>query len=432
VATGDYDGDGDLDAYITGLGGNVLLQNDGTGRFVDVTRAAGVAGSGWSTSATFADIDGDGHLDLFVTRYLDWMPAIERECYSLTGQVDYCSPKNYDAPTTDLLFRNDGRGGFVDVSRQAGLGTAVGNGLGVLADDVNGDGRLDVFVANDGMPNHLWINQGNGRLRESALLRGVAIDQDGIAKAGMGVDAADVDGDGDNDLIVMNLDAESDSYYRNDGAFFTDATAKVGLRIASRRYTRFGVAFHDFDNDGRLDLYEANGRVGLQAETFASDPYAEPNLLFRGVAGGRFEEVVPRGGTPTVLAATSRAAAFGDVDNDGGIDVLVANRDGSPHLLHNVVSNRGHWLLLRVLDRRGRDALGAIVTADVGGTQMRRDVRAGYSYLAASDPRVHLGLGAATSVPAVTVRWPEGTRERFGPFEADRVVELRQGQGVVP
>lgn len=429
AATGDYDGDGDLDVYITGLGANVLLQNDGRGRFVDVTRTAGVAGSGWSTSATFTDVDGDGHLDLFVTRYLDWTPALERECYSLTGQVDYCSPKNYDVPTADLLFRNGGKGGFVDISRAAGLRAAVGNGLGVIAEDVNGDGRVDLFVANDGMPNHLWMNQGSGRFKESALMSGVAIDQDGIAKAGMGVHAADIDGDHDNDLIVMNLDAESDSYYRNDGEYFTDATASVGLRVASRRFTRFGVGFHDFDNDGTLDLYEANGRVGLQAEAFASDPYAEPNLLFRGRPGGAFEEVSPRGGTRGLLVATSRAAAFGDVDNDGGLDILVANRDAAPHLLRNVVPNRGRWLLLRVLDRHGRDALGATLMIAVGGKQVRRDVRTGYSYLAASDPRVHVGLGSAASVDAVSVRWPDGTRERFGPFQASRIVELRQGQG---
>jgi hypothetical protein len=426
AATGDYDNDGDVDVYITGLGGNVLLQNDGRGRFTDVTRAAGVAGSGWSTSATFADIDGDGDLDLFVTRYLDWTPALERECYSLTGQIDYCSPKNYDAPTAGLLFRNEGRGRFVDISRDAGLRTAVGNGLGVLAEDVNGDGLVDLFVANDGMPNHLWMNQGGGRFRESALLAGVALDQDGVAKAGMGVHAADIDGDGDNDLIVMNLDAESDSYYRNDGKYFTDATASVGLRVASRRFTRFGVGFHDFDNDGRLDLYEANGRVGLQAETFAADPYAEPNLLFRGTPDGKFAEVTPRGGTAAALVATSRAAAFGDIDNDGGIDILVANRDAPPHLLHNVAPGRGHWLLVRALDRHGRDALGAALTLSAGGREQRRDVRTGYSYLSASDPRVHVGLGTTATVDSISVRWPDGTTARFGPFQADRIIELRQ------
>jgi hypothetical protein len=426
AATADYDNDGDVDIYVTGLGGNVLLQNDGLGRFTDVTRTAGVAGSGWSTSATFADIDADGHLDLFVTRYLDWAPDRERECFSLTGTVDYCSPKTYAAPTSDLLFHNDGDGTFTDISRAAGLGGAVGNGLGVIADDVNGDGRVDVFVANDGTPNHLWINVGDRRFAESALLSGVAIDQDGAPKAGMGVDAADVDEDGDNDLIVMNLDTESDSFYRNEGRFFVDATTGVGLRVASRRFTRFGVGFLDFDNDGRLDLYEANGRVGLQAETFASDPYAEPNLLFRGVAGGRFEEVTPRGGTPQPLVATSRAAAFGDLDNDGGVDIIVANRDAAPHVLRNVAPNRGHWMLLRVLERTGRDAIGASLSIEAGGRTLRRDVRTGYSYLAANDPRVHVGLGGASQVASVTVRWMDGTQDKYGPFDIDKIIEIRR------
>ena len=429
AAAADYDNDGDVDVYITNLGANVLLQNDGNGRFADVTPKAGVAGSGWSTSATFADIDGDGDLDLFVTRYLDWRSEIERECYSLTGVVDYCSPKNYDAPTSDLLFRNNGNGTFTDISAAAGLATAVGNGLGVIADDVNGDGRLDFFVANDGTPNHLWINLGGARFAESALMSGVAIDQDGAPKAGMGVHAADVDDDGDNELIVMNLDTESDSFFRNEGRFFVDDTVKVGLRVVSRRFTRFGVALLDFDNDGLVDLYEANGRVGLQAETFAADPYAEPNLLLRGVAGGRFEEVSPRGGTAQPLVATSRAAAFGDLDHDGGIDIVVANRDAPPHLLRNVAPNRGHWLLVQVLERTGRDAVGAVLSIAAGGKTLRRDVRTGYSYLAANDPRVHVGLGDRATVDRITVRWLDGIREQFGPFEADRIVEIRRGSG---
>jgi hypothetical protein len=430
AASGDYDNDGDVDVYITNLGANVLLQNDGKGRFADVTRTSGVAGSGWSSSATFADVDADGDLDLFVTRYLDWRVDIERECYSLTGLPDYCSPKNYDAPTSDLLFRNNGNGTFTDISSAAGLTGSVGNGLGVIADDVNRDGRVDFFVANDGTPNHLWMNLGNARFAESALMSGVAIDQDGVPKAGMGVHAADVDDDGDNELIVMNLDAESDSFFRNEGKFFVDDTVKVGLRVISRRFTRFGVALLDFDNDGLIDLYEANGRVGLQAETFAADPYAEPNLLFRGVSGGRFEEVSPRGGTAQLLVATSRAAAFGDVDNDGGIDIVVSNRDAAPYLLRNVARNRGHWLALRVLERSGRDAIGAMLSITAGPKTLRRDVRTGYSYLAANDPRVHVGLGDVTKVESITVRWPDGSRERFGPFEADRVVDIRRGGGI--
>jgi enediyne biosynthesis protein E4 len=284
-------------------------------------------------------------------------------------------------------------------------------------------------VANDGTPNHLWLNGGGGRFTESALAWGVAIDQDGAPKAGMGVHAADVDDDGDNDLLVMNLDTESDSYFRNDGSFFVDATTMVGLRVASRRFTRFGMALVDFDNDGRLDLYEANGRVGLQGETFARDPYAEPNLLFRGLAGPKFEEVAPRGGTAAPLIATSRAAAFGDVDNDGGVDVLVANRDGAPYLLRNVAPARGHWAQFSVRTTKGSDALGAVVTIRAGSRTWRRDVRSGFSYLAANDPRVHVGLGDLTRIDTVDVRWPDGASERFGPFDVDQIVTLRRGTG---
>lgn len=429
VATGDIDDDGDVDLYLTNLGANVLLVNDGRGHFTDTTRTAGVAGGGWSTSAAFADLDVDGDLDLLVARYVDWTPGRERQCFALTGVVDFCSPKTYDAPSSSLLFLNRGDGTFVDASTRSGFASAKGNGLGVVVDDVNRDGRPDVFVANDATPNHLWINRGGATFAESALTMGVAIDQDGAPKAGMGVHAADVDDDGDNDLLVMNLDTESDSFFRNDGTFFVDATNMVGLRVASRRFTRFGMAMIDFDDDGRLDLYEANGRVGLQGETFAADPYAEPNLLFRGLAGAKFEEVTPRGGTASPLIATSRAAAFGDLDNDGGVDVVVANRDGGPHVLRNIAPNRGHWASFTVRTSTGRDALGAVLTIRAGGRSWRRDVRTAYSYLAANDPRAHVGLGAATSVESVDVTWPGGATERFGPFAVDAVGTIVQGRG---
>ncbi|MFN2444429.1 MAG: CRTAC1 family protein [Vicinamibacterales bacterium] len=424
VAAGDVDNDGDTDLYVTNLDENVLLLNDGRGQFTNVTRKAGVGGAGWSTSAAFLDYDTDGWLDLFVARYIDWSVGSERECYSLTGVLDYCSPKNYDAPTSALLFHNQRDGTFVDVSARAGLTRAVGNGLGVVAADFDADGRLDIFVANDGTPNHLWMNGGPSGFVEAALIQGVAIDQDGAPKAGMGVHAADVDGDGDQDLLVVNLDTEPDSYFRNEGRYFVDATVSAGLRTASRRFTRFGMALVDFDNDGVLDLYEANGRVGLQSERYGDDPYAEPNILMRGLPGARFEEIRPGGGTATPLVATSRAAAFGDVDNDGGMDVLIVNRDAAPHLLRNVVSARGHWIAFRVVDRHGRDALGAELTIDVAGRRIRRDVRAAFSYLASNDPRVHVGLGTDTRVTAVDVQWPDGQRARIGPFEADRIVTI--------
>jgi hypothetical protein len=437
VAAGDYDNDGDVDVYVTGLGANALLRNEG-GRFADVTARARVAASGWSTSAAFVDYDADGDLDLFVARYIDWSPSTELDCYSLTGVPDYCSPRNYDAPTSSLLFRNEGNGTFTDVSDAAGLRRAVGNGLGVVAGDFDADGRIDLFVANDSTPNHLWMNAGGGRFAERGLVAGVAIDEDGRAKAGMGVHAADSDDDGDLDLLVVNLDGESDSFYRNEGPFFVDATAAVGLRTVSRPFTRFGTAMLDFDNNGLLDVYEANGRVGLQSERFSSDPYAEPNVLFRGIQGSgvrgqgsAFEEVRPRGGTARPLIATSRGAAFGDIDNDGGIDILVSNRDAAPHLLRNTAPSRGHWISLRVVDDHGRDALGARLRISVGQRRIHRDVLAAYSYLASNDPRVHVGLGQAARMDEVHVTWPDGTTELYGPFDADRIVTLRRGDGSV-
>jgi hypothetical protein len=425
VAAGDYDNDGDVDLYVTNFGPNVLLRNDGGAKFSDVTTAARAATAGWSSSAAFADYDADGDLDLFVVRYINWSASTERQCFSLTGVPDYCSPRNYDSPTSSVLFRNNGNGTFTDVSAAAGLQKAAGNGLGIVAADFDGDGRIDIFVANDGTPNHLWMNEGNGRFEERALVSGVALDQDGRAKAGMGVHVADIEDDGDQDLLVVNLDNESDSFFRNERQYFVDDTATVGLRTITRRFTRFGMAMLDFNNDGILDLYEANGRVGMQSERFAEDVYAEPNVLMHGTADGKFVEV-PQGGLARPLIATSRAAAFGDVDDDGGIDILIVNRDGPAHLLRNT-ARRGHWLSVRVLDEHGRDAIGAELTMTVGPRRLRADVRAAYSYMASNDPRVHVGLGDAPRVESVQVRWPEGKTDSFGPYDADRVVTIRRG-----
>jgi len=431
VATGDYDNDGDVDLYVTNVGPNVLLRNDGRGRFTDVTNeaGAGLAHPGWGASAAFVDYDADGDLDLFVVNYIHWTILSERDCYSAAGVPDYCNPNNYQAPARDLLYRNNGDGTFTDVTGPAGIGAGLGNGLGVVCGDFTGDSRIDIFVANDGMYNQLWVNQGDGSFRDLAFTTGCAVDQAGQAKAGMGIAALDIDDDGDLDLLVVNLQSETDSFFRNTGSFFMDETAAVGLGGVSRGFTRFGTAFVDFDNDGAVDLYEANGRVRRAAAMYTDDPYAEPNLLFRGTASGRFEEVAPRGGTATLLAHTSRAAVFGDVDNDGGVDILVVNRDAAAYLLRNVVRDRGHWVLLRVLEENGRNALGATVTLSVEGRRVTRDVRTAYSYAAANDPRVHVGLGTATAVTQVTVRWPGGATESFGSFEADQVITLRHGEG---
>ena len=431
VATGDFDNDGDVDLYVTNVGPNVLLRNDGGGRFTDVTSTAGVGHAGWGASAVFLDYDNDGDLDLFVTNYLNWSAASEIDCLnSVTGTPDYCSPQSYRAPAVDVLYRNDGDGRFSDVTAASGIDQGVGTGLGVVAGDFNQDGWTDIFVANDGMRNQLWINQGDTTFVDQALLAGCALDYEGRPKAGMGVTAADIDDDGDLDLLVCNLDRQSDSFFMNQGNYFIDRTSVSGLAAVNRSFTRFGMAWLDFDNDGLLDLYQVNGRVRRDPRQFRpDDPFAEPNLLMRGVGSARFQEQLPRGGTEDLLVATSRAAAFGDIDNDGRIDILIVNRDAAAHLLRNITPDDGHWIMFRVVDLHGRDAIGATVTAMLPDRTIHRDVRTAYSYLAANDPRVHLGLGPHEKVQDVTVRWIDGTVERFGAQEADQIVTLRRGEG---
>ena len=427
VAAGDYDNDGDVDLYVTNVGANLLLNNDGTGRFQNDAVAAGVADEGWSTSAAFLDFDADGDLDLYVVNYIHWRIDSELECY-MAGVLTYCPPQNYKAPAPDRLFRNNGDGTFTDVSSRAGMQFAFGNGFGVVGADYNGDGRTDVFVANDMTVNQLWLNQGELRFTESAMNWGVAVDESGEAKAGMGVAAADIDDDSDVDVLVVNLEAQTDSLYRNAGGWFDDATAEYGLNVASRRYTRFGVAFADFDNDGRLDLYQANGAVAHGSEGL-TDPFAEPNTLYRAAEDGRFQLVTPAGGTAKTLVHTSRGLAVGDVNDDGGLDLLVVNRDAAPYLLLNRVANRGNWVRFRILSREQRDAHAATVSAQVGGRRLYRDVQTASSFLSANDPRVHFGLGDADGVTDVVVHWTDGEREAFGDFEGGRTSTLRQGEG---
>ncbi len=429
VAAGDYDNDGRIDLYVTNVGANALLHNEGGGKFTDVTAAAGVGDTNWGSSAAFLDYDRDGDLDLFVVNYVRWSPAVEHDCDAPRGGADYCSPKSYEAPTPAVLYRNDGAGRFTDVSVAAGLHTAFGNGLGVVCADFDGDGREDVFVANDGTPNQLWMQQADGTFKDRALVSGCAMDLAGFAKAGMGTDSADFDDDGDPDLLVANLVSETDSVFHNQRGMFMDRTASSGLAAATAGFTRFGVGFVDFDDDGFLDLFIATGRVTRPPEPLADDVFAEPNLLFKGAAGGRFTEVKPRGGTEAPLLFTTRAAAFGDVDGDLALDVLLANRDAPAHLLRNVVKDRGHSISFRVLEEHGRDALGAVVTLTVGERRLTRWVRSAFGYCSASDPKVHVGLGAWARVGDVVVRWVDGSREAFDVDAVDRVVTLRRGAG---
>ena len=429
VACGDVDGDGDVDLYVTNWGPNALLENRSAQglRFVDVSAERGGGDPGWGTSAAFFDRDLDGDLDLYVCNYLAWSPGTEMPCVNVQGSRDYCSPQNYQAAALDVLYDNqDGK----LVARGPELGIdRVGTGLGVVASDIDQDGWPDLFVANDGMPNLLWHNDGQGAFRDVAAERGVAVDADGLPKAGMGVAAADLDGDGDEDLLVVNLNRETDSLHLNRGGRFSDGTRRAGLALASRPLTRFGVGWYDFDQDGLLDLYQACGRVQRQEQSLAPDPYAEPNLLQRGLPEMRFEEVLPRGGTATALIASSRAAAFGDVDGDGAVDVLVVNRDGPAHLLLNRAPERGNWIGLSCVEPSGVDVLGARLEGRIAGRPFHRSVRAASSYQASNEPRIHLGLGAAESVEALRVTWPDGRVEEFGARPAGANHRLVRGSG---
>jgi len=428
VAAGDYDNDGDMDLYVTNLGRNALLQNNGSGVFEDATEEAGVGDERWGSSAGFLDYDNDGDLDLFVVNYVQWSLRNEIKCFARSGEPDYCSPKNYEAPAPDTLYRNDGDGTFTDVSEQAGLRVGFGNGLGIVCADFDLDGFTDVFIANDGTPDQLWHNLGDGRFEDIGMLAGCAIDMNGQPKAGMGTDVIDLDHDLDPDLLVVNLAGETDSFYRNEGDYFADDTVLVGLGVVSRPFTRFGVSFVDFDHDGWVDLFEANGRVMRQPVDYSDDPYAEPNVLFRGGPSGRFEEVEPRGGTASPVIASARGAAFGDIDGDLDVDILICNKDGPAHLLVNKIAKPDSSAVLRVLDAHGRDAYHAVVEARVGDRLVRREVRSAYSYCSANDPRVYLGLGEEGSAET-RVRWIDGAWEDFGPVKAGSSRVLRKGEG---
>ncbi len=452
-ACGDYDNDGDVDLYVTNVGPNVLYRNDGEGKFTDVTQTAGVGDPSWGASTAFVDYDGDDDLDLVVVNYINWSRAHELDCVSGGGLPDYCNPNNYNSPAQDTLYRNNGDGTFTDVTVAAGLNRAFGNGLGVACGDFNNDGRTDLYVANDGMRNQLWINQGGGVFAEEALLSGCAVNVHGVPEAGMGVAGIDIDNDGDLDLFMSHLREETNTFYLNTNGVFEDTTVTMGLAASSLIYTGFGLGFADFNHDGMLDLYIANGRVLLHYPRLnPDDPYAQPNQLMRGQADGRFEEVMPQGGTEKLLVHSSRAAALGDLDNDGDIDIVVANKDVAPYVLRNVVGSRpapiprgrttpsgtaplaglvrGNWVMFRLLNRHGSDALGAMVQIDAGGVSRWRTVQPHYGYCSSSDPRVHCGLGETDTVDSVLVRWrPGGKEETFGPFPAGKLHLLRKGHG---
>jgi hypothetical protein len=435
VAVADYDNDGDPDLYVTNFGPNVLYRNNGDGTFTDVTKQAGVDDPRWSSSAAWVDIDRDGDLDLYVANYLDFTLRGNKECFAATGERDYCTPAAY-RPVPDRLFRNNGNGTFTDVTVPSGIGVVSGPGLGVLAADFNADGWMDLYVANDGAANLLWINKGNGVFEEKGLLSGAAYSADGVARAGMGVTAEDFDGDGDMDILVTNLAREGSTLYRNDGkGSFYDASMEFGIHHPSFPSTGFGVLWFDYDNDGLLDLFAANGAVTImESQRGQPYPFRQRNQLFRNDGGGKMREVTAEAGPALEPLEVSRAAAFGDIDNDGDVDILVTNNNGPARLLLNQAGARRPWLSVKLEGvKSNRDGIGArVAVLRAGRPPLWRRARTDGSYLASNDPRVHFGLGDQGEVQAVVVEWPDGSKEQWTGLQGGRPVRLKQGSGARP
>ena len=432
VAAGDVDNDGWVDLYLTNYGQNQLFRNNGDGTFEDVSRQRGVEDDGWGVSAAFVDYDLDGWLDLYVANYVEYSTDADRPCPSVTGGIGYCVPQVYRAQP-DRLYRNQGDGHFVDVSATALVGRTFGAALGVVTADFDGDGWLDIYVANDGEENQLWTNQQDGTLVNTAVLSGAALNWDGEAEGSMGVDAGDFDNDGDEDLFMTHLAAETNTLYLNNGTgLFEDRSAVSGLGSPSLALTGFGAAWIDFDNDGWLDILTVNGRVSsIEERANEPFPYDQRKQLFRNLGNGQFEDVTDRAGAVFEVSEVGRGAAFGDVDNDGDTDVLVGNDGGQVRLLINQVGDRHHWVGLRLVgEDASRDMLGARVevTQRDGTTRWRR-VRADGSYASANDPRVLVGLGDVTDVARIRVYWPSGHIEEWIDVAIDQWTTLIKGSG---
>ena len=434
VATGDFDNDGRIDLYLANFGANQLWRNAGAGRFVDVTAASGTGDASWSVAATFVDVDRDGWLDLFVANYLDFRFEIHKVCRMASGAPDYCGPSSY-APVADRLYRNRGDGTFEDVTTRSGIHRLRGAGLGVVALDADDDGWIDLYVANDQEPNFLWRNRGDGTFEDVALLAGCAVDAAGRPEASMGVDAADFDADGDLDLVLSHLTGETHTLYRNEGGgLFRDVTVEVGLAEPTLEATGFGAGFLDVDNDGSLDLLVVNGAVRkLEALVRQGDPYPlrQRPQLFRNLGAGRFVEASEAAGAAFERAEVGRGAAFGDLDNDGDTDVVVANNQGPARLLINTTGSRKHWLGLEVLvGSPARHALGAVVTVErAAHTPRAARVATDGSYASARDPRVLFGLGDDPAAPRVRVRYADGAVEEWRGLAIDRYTTLVRGTG---
>jgi hypothetical protein len=430
VAVGDYDGDGFPDLYVTQYGRNILYHNNGDGTFTDVTDKAGVAAPGWSASAVWFDYDNDGRLDLFVCQFCEFNKTLS--CgVDKDGTHHYCIPRIFK-PRPSWLFHNNGDGTFTDVSRESGIAGHLGKAWGVVATDVNNDGRMDLFVTNDTVANFLFMNRG-GRFEEVGLTADVAYSAEGRARSGMGVDSADFNHDGWMDLFVANIDQEIFSVYQNNrDATFDDVAMPLGIGMATRWMSGWGLKFFDYDNDGDPDLILSNGFPDdLVEELSHKVTYKQPLLLFQN-QGKTFRNVSEQSGPVFAKAFAARGLAIGDFNNDGAVDVLISNNDAAPLLLRNNAAAGTHWLGVRLVGRKAnRDAVGARVTYQAGDLKRERMKVGGGSFLSSHDPRIVLGIGTRTKMDWLEVKWPQpgGEVERFTDLPLDRYITIIEGSG---
>jgi len=434
VAVGDYDGDGFPDLYVTQYGKSILYRNNGDGTFTDVTEKAGVAAPGWASSAVWFDYDNDGRLDLFVCRFVDFNKAISKDCHAgEDAKRGYCIPHLYK-PMASWLFHNNGDGTFTDVSKSSGIAKHLGKAWGVVATDINNNGWLDLFVANDTVANFLFANRGNGRFEEIGTQAGVAYSADGRPRSGMGLDSADFNEDGWMDLFVANIDHEMYSLYQNNkDETFDDQAMATGIGAATRMMSGWGLKFFDYDNDGNLDLLLANGNPDDLIEELSHHQvgYREPLLLFHN-SGKAWANVSAQSGPIFGKSMSARGLAIGDFNNDGGLDVLISVNDDAPLLLRNNVGTQNHWLGVTLVGKKAnRDAIGARVTYQAGDLKRSRMKVGGGSYLSYHDPRMVLGIGARTKMDWIEVKWPQpsGRTEKFKDLPLDRYIRIVEGEG---
>jgi len=432
ACSADFDNDSFPDLYLTGADFSRLYRNTGKGSFVDVTTSAGVGSTLWNASCAFGDIDNDGDVDLYVTRYVDYTPERNKYCPLWTARA-YCHPNEYNG-VPDLLFRNNGDRTFTDISRESGiLQRPNGNGLGVVFGDYDNDGLADIYVANDSTPNFLFHNKGGGRFEEAGFFAGVAVGHDGKPQAGMGTDMGDFDGDGLFDIFVTNLIMETHTLYRNLGkGLFADVTFTSGVAQATLPYVGFGAAFVDYDNDMDLDLAIANGHIIDNVHLGRDDTtYEQLNLLLLNDSG-KFRNVGPISGKGFAIRKSSRALAVGDLDNDGDMDIVVANVGQTPDILRNDGGNRSNSLLIRTIgSKSNRDGIGARLRLSVGGRILSRDVKAGSGYLGQNDLRVHFGMGQRTLAERLEIQWPGGAVDTADNLAANQILTVQEGKGVV-